>query len=237
MTLRYSSSLFSNGPYVPLLPEALQEEVEGRSADFSIRLRSLHLFARVLSFFNALSIGPLFLSILVLVIGFAGLVVIALTSSGFAGAVLDRHAYWFMPIWYTTWHLFFLLACVVTFMLIILIPLVLILAARLLWKIPQFFFWESFLPGRDWAITENTMRLQAKDKIDHTAIELCIQRAKEARPSRPVFAKLIFNAIMWAYFLGTYGHFYNNINNTTGHYFCWGLNSFHTADIKQEQDR
>ncbi len=218
----------------PAPPEEFQAEVERRADSFRIKLRSMHIFSRIVNFLASLSLAPFFLSVFLLVIGFGVVLVQALTSSGYAGKVLDEHAYWFMPIWYTTWHLFFVLVCATLVNLFIVIPPVVFFASRMLWAIPQHFFWQAFLPGRSWAMTEQTLRAQVQDDIDQAAVKLCLERDAENNDSRPVFAILLYNAIMIGYFVGTYSYFYNKINNTTGHYFCWGLNSFHTADIKPD---
>jgi len=216
-------------------PEAFQQEVERRAATFRIKLRSIHIFSRIVNLLASLTLAPFFLSVLVLFIGLGGVLVRALVTSGYAGEVFDQEAFWFMPLWYTTWHLFFLLVCATLAMLLIALPPVLYFVSKVLWAIPQHFFWQAFLPGRSWAMTEQALRAQAQDDLDAAAIDLCLKRAVDTNGSRPVFARLIYNSIVIAYYFGTYTNFYVQINHGTEPYFSWGLNPFHTSNLQKNE--
>lgn len=209
-----------------LTQEQIRQEAERRANSWSLRLRALSIFARFTNFTVALTFAPLALSILALVLGFGYIFVQCLLHMDiFAQDILKLHAHWFMPIWYTTWHLFFVMLLATVGLLVLIVPKVILKIFGLIWSIPQFFFWEGILPGRDWRVTDAAIRAGVKDEIDQAAIQIIYER--RSIKSRPSFAKIIFNLTILGYCAWTYNHFYVLINHTTGHYFAWGLNSWH----------
>lgn len=206
----------------------LESTIEERSRSLRIRLRSFLFFSRLVNFLVSLTVGPFTISAILTVAGFFFIFFRALASSQIpTTAVLVNNSKWFMPLWYMTWHLFFVMALVTA---VFLTPILL----RFLWwlfvmffNLLTHFFWNAIYPDRPYGSTPQQKARQLRADIDEAATRLAVRRAREARPNRPVLAKLLYKGVVAIYLIFTYYHFYNLMINTTGTYFAWGLNSWH----------